>query len=181
MTSPRSAGWGTVRALASHHDSYADDHLLDILEGTRTVAMVGASPHWNRPSHFVLKYLLDRGFAVHPVNPRASGSTILDRPVYARLDDVPAPFEMVDVFRGSEAAAAVVDDAIRLKDDKGIRVVWMQLTVRNDAAAERAEAAGLTVIMDRCPKIEWSRLHGELSWGGIDSQVISSRRRRLRR
>lgn len=159
---------------------YSDRLLLDVLEDTRTVAMVGASPKWNRPSYFVMKYLLDRGFNVRPVNPIAVGQSILGQAVYASLDEVPAPFEMVDVFRSSEAAGPIVDDAIRLKDAKGIRYVWMQLTVRNDAAAARAEAAGLTVVMDRCPKIEWSRLHGELSWGGIDSKVISSRRRRLR-
>ena len=127
-----------------------------------------------------MKYLAARGYSIYPVNPRALGETILGGPVYARLDEVPAPFEMVDVFRSSEAAGQVVDDVLRLQEAKGIRVVWMQLGVRNDAAAQRAEAAGLTVIMNRCPKIEWSRLHGELSWGGINSGVISSRRVRMR-
>jgi predicted CoA-binding protein len=162
------------------HERYDDDLLLDVLEGTRTVAMVGASPKWNRPSHFVMKYLLARGFGVRPVNPRAS-EPILGQPVYPELEAVPGPFEMVDVFRDARAAGALVDEALRLKDEKGIRFVWMQLGVRNDEAAARAEAGGLTVVMNRCPKIEWSRLHGELSWGGIDSGVISSRRRRLRR
>ncbi|MEO1229637.1 MAG: CoA-binding protein [Myxococcota bacterium] len=163
-----------------NHDRYEDDFILDVLERTRTVAMVGASPKWNRPSYFVMKYLLDRGFEVHPVNPRAAGDTILGRRVYGDLDEVPGPFEMVDVFRNSEAAGPIVDDAIRLAPDKGIRFVWMQLTVRNDEAAARAEGAGLQVVMNRCPKIEWSRLHGELSWGGIDSGVVTSRRMRLR-
>ncbi|MEX0760178.1 MAG: CoA-binding protein, partial [Tistlia sp.] len=133
-----------------------------------------------RPSFFVMKYLQDKGYRVIPVNPGQAGQEILGERVYAELAEVPGPFELVDVFRNSEAAAAVADQAIALRADKGIRTLWMQLGVRNDPAAERAEAAGLQVVMNRCPKIEFGRLHSELSWAGFDSKVITAKRRRLR-
>lgn len=143
--------------------------------------MVGASANWKRPSYFAMKYLQEKGYRVVPVNPKvaADGGVILGEKAYASLADVPDHFDMVDIFRGSEAAGGVTDEAIAVAEEKGIRVIWMQLGVRNDTAAERAEAAGLTVIMDRCPKIEFGRLHNELSWGGFNSDVISSRRSRL--
>ncbi|ABC22875.1 O-acetylhomoserine aminocarboxypropyltransferase [Rhodospirillum rubrum] len=158
--------------------SYPDALLRRILGETRTIAMVGASANWNRPSFFVMKYLQSRGFRVIPVNPGLAGQQILGETVYARLADVPAPFEMVDIFRNSDAAGAILDEAVALQADKGIRTVWMQLSVRNDAAAERGAAAGLEVIMDRCPKIEFGRLGGELSWQGVNSGIISSKVRR---
>ncbi len=158
-----------------NHDSYPDAYLKGILDGTKTVAMVGASPNWNRPSYFVMKYLQVKGFKVYPVNPRATGETILDEPVYASLADVPETVDLVDIFRASEAAGSITDEAIA----HGARYVWMQLTVRNDEAAARAEAAGLQVVMDRCPKIEYARLSGELSWNGVNSRVISSKRRKV--
>ncbi|MBK1664630.1 O-acetylhomoserine/O-acetylserine sulfhydrylase [Rhodospirillum rubrum] len=158
--------------------SYPDDLLRRILGETRTIAMVGASANWNRPSFFVMKYLQSRGFRVIPINPGLAGQQILGETVYARLADVPAPFEMVDIFRNSDAAGAILDEAVALQADKGIRTVWMQLSVRNDAAAERGAAAGLDVIMDRCPKIEFGRLGGELSWQGVNSGIISSKVRR---
>jgi predicted CoA-binding protein len=160
--------------------TYGDDQLRGILGAVHTIAMVGASPHWNRPSYFVMKYLQAKGYRVIPVNPRAAGEEILGETCYASLAEVPGRIDMVEVFRDPAAAGAVVDEAIALKDEKGIRVVWMQLGVRNDAAATRAEVAGLTVIMDRCAKIEYGRLHAELSWGGFNSRIISSRRRRAR-
>jgi predicted CoA-binding protein len=160
--------------------TYGDGHLRGILASVQTLAMVGISPDWNRPSFFAMKYLQTKGFRVIPVNPNAAGQTILGETCYASLAEVPGRFDMVDIFRDAEAAGAVVDDAIALKDDKGIRIVWMQLGIRNDAAAARATAAGLTVIMDRCPKIEFGRLNAELSWGGFNSRIISSRRRRAR-
>ena len=160
-------------------ETYRDDDLREILNGVHRIAMVGASTRWQRPSYFVLKYLLLRGFEVMPVNPRAAGQSILGQKVYASLDEVPAPIDMVDIFRDSEAAGGVVDDAIRLKDEKTIRVIWMQLTVENPAAAARARDVGMTVIMNRCPKIEYSRLNGELSWNGLNSRIVDSRRRRL--
>jgi predicted CoA-binding protein len=160
---------------------YPDTLILRILREVRTIAMVGASPDWVRPSYFAMKYLQEKGYRVIPVNPGAADQEILGEKVYANLSDIPDPFEMVDVFRNSEAAGPIVDEAVKLAADKGIKVIWMQLGVRNDAAAKRAEAAGLTVVMDRCPKIEFGRLHHELSWSGINSGVISSKRPRLRR
>ena len=160
-------------------ETYSDEFLRQTLMRVHRIAMVGASTRWQRPSYFVMKYLLARGFEVLPVNPRSAGENLLGQTVYARLEDVPAPVDMVDIFRDSAAAGTVVDDAIRLKDEKSIRVIWMQLTVVNPSAAERARAAGLDVVMDRCPKIEWSRLAGELSWNGLNSRIVDSRRRKL--
>ena len=163
-----------------NHDAYNDGYILGILQETRTIAMVGASPKWNRPSFFAMKYLQEKGYRVIPVNPGHAGSEILGETVYPDLASIPGRFEMVDVFRNSEAAGAVADEAIRLKADKGIKCLWMQLGVRNDEAAAEAEAAGLQVVMNRCPKIEFGRLNSELSWGGFDSKVITAKRRRLR-
>ncbi len=160
--------------------AYGDGQLRGILASVQTLAMVGISPDWNRPSFFAMKYLQTKGFRVIPVNPNAAGQTILGETCYASLAEVPGKFDMVDIFRDAEAVGAVVDEAIALKQDKGIRIVWMQLGIRDDAAAARGTAAGLTVIMDRCPKIEYGRLHAELSWGGFNSRIISSRRRRAR-
>jgi predicted CoA-binding protein len=161
------------------HDRNPDALIRDVLARVKTVAMVGASSNWNRPSYFVMKYLQTKGYRVIPVNPRDAGQEILGETVHGTLTDIPDRFDMVDIFRNSEAAGAIVDEAIALAPEKGISVIWMQLTVRNDEAAARAEAAGLTVIMNRCPKIEYGRLHGELGWSGMNSGVISSKRRRL--
>jgi predicted CoA-binding protein len=163
-----------------NHDSYSNGYILGILRRVKTFAMVGASATWNRPSFFAMKYLQEKGYRVIPVNPSLAGKELLGERGYATLSDVPDRFEMVDIFRKSEAAGAIVDEAISIKDAKGIEVIWMQLGVRDDAAAARAEAAGLKVVMNRCPKIEFGRLHAELSWGGFDSGVISARRGKLR-
>ncbi|MEX0924295.1 MAG: CoA-binding protein [Rhodovibrionaceae bacterium] len=161
------------------HDSYPDAYLRDILREVKTIAMVGASPNWNRPSNFAMKYLLTKGYKVIPINPGQAGKEILGEIAYAKLADAPGPIDMVDIFRNSAAAGPIADEAIALKDDKQIKVVWMQLGVRNDEAAARAEAAGLKTVMNRCPKIEYGRLNTELSWGGFNSQIISSKRRRV--
>lgn len=158
-----------------NHDAYADDYLRSILGSVKTIAMVGASPHWNRPSYFVMKYLQVKRYRVIPVNPTAAGQEILGETVHASLADVPGPFDMVDVFRNSRAAGPIADEAIT----GGAGVVWMQIGVRDDDAAARAEKAGLRVVMNRCPKIEYARLFGELSWNGVNSRIISSKRRRL--
>ena len=157
-----------------NHDAYDDDYIRAILRDVRVIAMVGASPSWNRPSYFAMKYLQAKGYRVIPVNPVAAGQEILGEKVHASLATIGEKVDMVDVFRNSEAAGPISDEAIAI----GAKVVWMQLGVRNDAAAARAEAAGLRVVMNRCPKIEYGRLSGALSWGGINSGVISSRRRR---
>jgi predicted CoA-binding protein len=136
------------------HESYSDDYLRSILESVRTIAVVGASPRRERPSHRVMAYLQRRGYRTIPVNPNASGGTINGEKCYASLAEVPEPIDMVDVFRRTEAAGGVVDQAVAI----GARVVWMQLGVRDDDAASRAEAAGVRVVMNRCPAIEIPRL-----------------------
>jgi predicted CoA-binding protein len=160
------------------HDSYPDAYLRGILKDTKTIAMVGASAKWNRPSYFAMKYLQEKGYRVIPVNPGQAGGEILGEKVYASLAEIPEKIDMVDIFRNSEAAGPATEEAIALKDDKGIEVVWMQLGVRNDEAAAKAEEAGLKTVMNRCPKIEYGRLNTELSWGGFNSGIISSKRRR---
>ncbi len=140
------------------------------------MAMVGASLNWVRPSNFAMKYLQMKGYRIIPVNRARAGEEILGERVYASLADIPEPFSLVDIYRKAEAAGEIADQAIELAADKGIEVVWMQLGVRNDAAAARAEAAGLTVIMNRCPKIEYGRFSGELGWSGINTGIISARR-----
>ncbi|HXP05282.1 MAG TPA: CoA-binding protein [Stellaceae bacterium] len=137
-----------------NHDDYSDAYLRDILTNVRTVAVVGASPRPHRPSHGVMRFLQRHGYRAIPVNPFATGDEILGERVYARLADIPEPVDMVDIFRRSELAGAAVDEAIAI----GAKAVWMQLDVRDDAAAARAEAKGIKVVMDRCPAIEIPRL-----------------------
>ena len=151
---------------------YPDWQIRRILRDVNTIAMVGASTNWNRPSYFAMKYLQDKGFRVIPVNPRSAGEELLGEMVYANLKDIPEPVDMVDIFQRADRAPAVVDEAIEI----GAKIVWMQLTVRHDEAAKKAEDAGLTVIMDRCPKIEFGRLSGELGWSGVNTRVLTSRR-----
>ncbi len=151
--------------------AYSDAKLRAILQRVRVIAMVGASAHWNRPSYFVMKYLKGKGYRVIPVNPGIAGQTLLGVKVYASLKEIPEPVDMVDVFRASDQVPPVVEDVIAI----GAKVLWMQLGVRNDAAAARAEAAGIEVVMNRCPKIEFGRLGGELSWSGVNSGIIRNR------
>ena len=158
-----------------NHDDYDDKYIISVLKDAKTVAMVGASANWNRPSFFAMKYMQQKGFRVIPVNPGVAGQEILGETVMASLDEIDEPIDMVDIFRNSEAAGPITDDAIKA----GAKIIWMQLGVQNDAAAKRAEAAGLRVVMNRCPKIKYARLYGELSWHGINSRVITSKRRRL--
>ncbi len=133
---------------------YSDEYLRDILTEARTIAVVGASPRRGRPSHGVMTYLQRHGYRAIPVNPNAAGDTIHGEKCYAALADISEPVDMVDIFRRSELAGAAVDDAIAI----GAKIVWMQLGVRDTAAAARAEAAGLKVVMNRCPAIEIPRL-----------------------
>jgi len=157
-----------------NHDAYEESYLRDVLRDVKTIAMVGASPNWNRPSYFVMKYLQSQGFRVIPVNPVAAGQEILGEKVLSDLSNLDGPVDMVDVFRNSEAAGPIADQAIEL----GAKILWMQLGVRNDEAAARAEAAGLRVVMNRCPKIEHARLSGQLGWSGVNTGIISAKRRR---
>jgi uncharacterized protein len=160
-----------------NHDSYSADYIRDILRSVKTIALIGASSNEVRPSYFVLKYLLDKGYDVSPVNPGLGGQEILGRRVYATLRDVPDAVDMVDIFRNSQAAASITDEALSLISVP--KVIWMQLNVRNDEAAARAEAAGIKVVMNRCPKMEYGKLSGEWGWVGGNSGLISSRRQRL--
>ena len=155
---------------------YSDALIARILRSVKTIAMVGASPNEVRPSYFAMKYLIEKGFKVIPVNPGQAGKEIMGQKVYAKVSDVPAPVDMVDIFRNSEAAGPITDEVIANKDRLGVKVLWMQLGVVNEEAAKRAEAAGLTVIMNRCPKIEYGRLSGEIGWYGVNRRVIDNRK-----
>jgi predicted CoA-binding protein len=157
-----------------NHDTYDDSYIRGILNTAKTIAMVGISPKDNRPSYFAFKYLMERGYRMIPVNPGQAGKDILGQKVYAKLADIPEPIDMVDVFRGSQYAMGVVDEALGMQLRP--QVIWMQLTVRDDAAAAKAEAAGLKVVMDRCPKIEYGRLSSEIGWIGVNSRTLSSKR-----
>jgi hypothetical protein len=157
-----------------NHDSYPDAYIRDILKTTKTLALVGASANPARPSFIVLKYLSERGYKVMPVNPGLAGQKILGLEVVANLRDIREPLDMVEIFRNSEAAGPIVDEALTLVPQP--KVIWMQLSVRNDEAAARAEAAGIRVVMNRCPKIEFGRLSGEIGWQGINSRILSSKK-----
>src|SRR5258708_36098922 len=155
---------------------YPDDHIKNILRSTKTIAMVGASGNDMRPSYFAMLYLLAKGYVIHPINPTMAGRKVLGQTVYASLGDVPAPVDMVEIFRASDAAPGVVKEALAEKDRLGLKVIWMQLGVISEEAAETARAAGLTVIMDRCPKIEHGRFSGEIGWMGVNRKVIDNRK-----
>ena len=157
-----------------NHDSYADAYIKSILTTTKTLALVGASANPARPSYIVLKYLSERGYKVIPVNPGLAGQKIVGQEVVASLKDIREPLDMVEIFRNSQAAGPIVDEALALVPKP--KVIWMQLSVRNDEAAARAEAAGVKVVMNRCPKIEFGRLSGEIGWQGINSRIISSKK-----
>ena len=157
-----------------NHDSYNDSYIRGILNTVKTVAMVGVSPKISRPSYFVFKYLLERGYRVIPVNPGQVGTELNGQKFYARLADIEEPIDMVDIFRNAEAALGVVQEALALKPLP--QVIWMQLGIRNDAAARIAEDAGVKVVMNRCPKIEYGRLSSEISWMGVNSRTLSAKR-----
>jgi predicted CoA-binding protein len=160
-----------------NHDNYSADYIRGILREVKTIAMVGASANEVKASYIVFKYLIDKGYTVVPINPGLAGKELLGQKVYASLKDVPVAIDMVDIFRNSEAALAVTQDALAMALLP--KVIWMQLTVRNDEAAALAEAQGIKVVMNRCPKMEYGKLSGEWGWVGGDSGVISSKRQIL--
>jgi len=157
-----------------NHDSYPDDYIRQILNGVKSIAMVGASPVDVRPSYFAFKYLLQRGYDMIPVNPGHVGKSLLGRPFVASLSDIGRPIDMIDIFRSSVHIMPVVDEALKLSPSP--KVIWMQLGARDDAAAVKAESAGIKVVMNRCPKIEYGRLSSEISWMGVNSRTISAKR-----
>ena len=157
-----------------NHDSYDDSYIRGILNTVKTIAMVGASEKENRPSYFAFKYLLERGYTMIPVNPGHAGHEILGQRIYAKLSDIPVAIDMVDIFRGAKYALGIVQEALTLAPRPA--VIWMQLGVRNDEAAALAEANGMKVVMNRCPKIEYGRLSSEIAWMGVNTRTISSRK-----
>jgi predicted CoA-binding protein len=156
------------------HDNYPDALIRSILTSVKTIAMVGASDNPARPSFLVFKYLTERGFRVIPVNPGKAGQAFLGETFVARLGDIKEPVDMVDIFRAPDAAPGIVDEVLAMTPRP--RIIWMQLSVRHDEAAAKAESAGLTVIMNRCPKIEYGRLSGEISWQGVNSRILSAKK-----
>jgi predicted CoA-binding protein len=159
------------------HDNYPDSYIRGILNTVKTIAMVGISRKDVRPSYFAFKYLLERGYRMIPVNPGQVGGDILGQPVYGKLADIPEPIDMVDIFRAPQFAPAIVEEALALAPRP--QVIWMQLGIRNEAAAALAEASGLKVVMDRCPKIEYGRLSSEIGWMGVNTRVLTSKRAKL--
>ena len=161
----------------NHDLPYADAYIRGILNTTKTIAMVGASPKENRPSYFAFKYLLERGYRMIPVNPGQAGKELLGQRIYGKLADIPEPIDMIDIFRASPYAMGIVQEALTLNPKP--HVIWMQLTVRDDAAAKLAEDNGIKVVMNRCPKIEYGRLSSEISWIGVNSRTLSSKRAKV--
>jgi uncharacterized protein len=159
------------------HDSYDDSYIRSILNTVKTIAMVGVSANTSRPSYFAFKYLLERGYHMIPVNPALGGQELLGRKAYARLSDIPEPVDMVDIFRASRYAVAIVEEALALSPRP--QVIWMQLGIRNDEAAKLAEASGFKVVMNRCPKIEYGRLSSEIAWMGVNTRTLTARKPRL--
>ena len=156
------------------HDNYDDGYIRGILNTVKTIAMVGVSANTSRPSYFAFKYLLERGYRMIPVNPVIAGQELLGRKVYAKLTEVPEPIDMVDIFRAPRYAVEIVEEALALTPRP--QVIWMQLGIRNDEAAKLAEANGLKVVMNRCPKIEYGRLSSEIAWMGVNTRTLSSKK-----
>jgi predicted CoA-binding protein len=156
------------------HDTYPDSYIRGILNTVKTIAMVGASLNEVRPSYFAFKYLLERGYHMIPVNPGHAGKELLGQRIYARLADIPEPIDMIDVFRPAVYAPGIVEEALKLEPRP--QVIWMQLGIRNDEAAALAEANGIRVVMNRCPKIEYGRLSSEIAWMGVNTRTISAKK-----
>jgi predicted CoA-binding protein len=163
-----------MQSVPMNHSSYPDSYIRGILNTVKSIAMVGFSPKENRPSYFAFKYLLERGYRMIPVNPGQAGKEVLGQQIYAKLADIPEPVDMIDIFRGSQYAVPIVEEALALTPKP--QVIWMQLGVRSDEAAAKAEASGIKVVMNRCPKIEYGRLSSEIGWIGVNSRTLSSKR-----
>ena len=157
-----------------NHDAYPDSYIRGILNTVKTIAMVGASEKGNRPSYFAFKYLLEHGYHMIPVNPGHAGETMLGQKIYAQLSDIREPIDMVDIFRASQYVLPIVQEVLSLKPRP--QVIWMQLGIRNDKAAALAEANGMKVVMNRCPKIEYGRLSSEIAWIGVNTRTLSSKK-----
>jgi predicted CoA-binding protein len=155
---------------------YPDSLIKSILRSVKTIAMVGASGNEIRPSYFAMMYLLNKGYKIIPVNPGLAGKEILGQKVYRSLKDVPAPVEMVDIFREAKFAPDIARETVAEKDRLGVKVLWMQLGVISPDAEKIATDAGLTVVMNRCPKIEHGRFSGEMGWLGINRRLIDNRK-----
>jgi uncharacterized protein len=166
-----------ARSASMNHDNYPDTYIRGILNTVKTIAMVGVSANTSRPSYFAFKYLLERGYRMIPVNPGLAGGELLGQKVYARLADIPEPIDMVDIFRASQYAPAIVKEALALSPRP--QVIWMQLGIRNDEAARLAEDNGLKVVMNRCPKIEYGRLSSEIAWMGVNTRTLTARKAQL--
>ena len=160
-----------------NHDQYDDAYIRGILNTVKSIAMVGASNKDIRPSYFVFKYLLERGYNMIPVNPGLAGKELLGRKIYATLADIPEPIDMIDIFRASQYALPIVRDALALTPRP--QVIWMQIGVRDDEAAKLAEDNGLKVVMNRCPKIEYGRLSSEIAWMGVNTRTLSAKKAKL--
>lgn len=159
-----------------NHDNYDDSYIRGILNTDKTIAMVGVSANVIRPSYFAFKYLLERGFRMIPVNPGLTRD-LLGQKAYGSLLDIPEPVDMVDIFRSSQYAPAIVEEALKMQPRP--HVIWMQLGIRNDDAARRAEANGLKVVMNRCPKIEYGRLSSEIGWMGVNTRTLTAKKAKL--
>ena len=157
-----------------NHDQYDDNYIRGILNSVKSIAMVGASPVNVRPSYFAFKYLAQRGYDMIPVNPGHVGKELIGKPFVGSLADIGRPVDMIDIFRNSRHIMPVVEEALRLPTPP--KVIWMQLGARDDAAAAKAEAAGIKVVMNRCPKIEYGRLSSEIAWMGVNSRTLSAKR-----
>ena len=162
--------------LKNENIIYEDHYIRSILDNTKSIAMIGLSSSWQRPSYFVAKYLLDRGYKVYPVNPREAGKKILNQKVYSSVSEINENIDMVDIFRQSNDVDLIIDDIIKIKPS----TIWMQIGVINFKAAKLAKINKIDVVMNKCPKIEYGRLSGELSWAGINSGVFHNKRRIIR-
>jgi len=160
-----------------NHDHYDDSYIRGILGSVKTIAMVGVSENTSRPSYFAFKYLLERGYRMIPVNPALAGRGLLGQKAVGSLSEIAEAVDMIDIFRASEHVPAIVEEALRMTPRP--KVIWMQLGIRNDEAARLAEANGIKVVMNRCPKIEYGRLSSEISWLGVNSRTLSSQKARL--